>query len=276
MSAAENEAAALFNNSGEKLSTHPEDAGYESSGSEPSSDKHEHDYNDEDLPPDSKMGSARFQLPSKQFNANTGPKGVISDAQAFEQAKRSKIRMPTMAKFRNQPFETSRTTITAATSDKGSEDESMDEDEEEFMRSWREKRLNEIRSGSNERSTRRLSPSKRRFGSLDAVDADGYLDAVEKISQSTVVAVCIYDDQSEVSGLVEDCLMNLARKHDTTRFIKLHYEEAEMDPISVPAVLAYHNGELFANLVSIIDEIPADRALSPSSLEGVLRRHNVV
>ena len=43
-----------------------------------------------------------------------------------------------------------------------------------------------------------------------------------------------------------------------------------MDPVSVPAVLAYKNGDLIANLVSVIDEVPAGRDVSARSLESVL------
>ena len=78
--------------------------------------------------------------------------------------------------------------------------------------------------------------------------------------------------QSEVSGMVEDCLPALARKHTTTRFVKLHYLEAEMDPVSVPAILGYKRGELFANLVSLIDEIPADQTLNTQSLETLFKQ----
>ena len=45
-----------------------------------------------------------------------------------------------------------------------------------------------------------------------------------------------------------------------------------MDLAAVPAVLAYRGGEIIANLVSIIDEIPAGRHLSAASLECVLQK----
>jgi hypothetical protein len=71
---------------------------------------------------------------------------------------------------------------------------------------------------------------------------------------------------------VEDSLTTIAQKHYETRFVKLHYIEAEMDIASVPAILAYKAGELFANLVSVIDEIPPNRNLSSSSLELVFKQ----
>lgn len=46
-----------------------------------------------------------------------------------------------------------------------------------------------------------------------------------------------------------------------------------MDAKVVPAVLAYKGGELFANIIRIVDEIPPGRNLSTESLELVLRRY---
>ncbi len=79
--------------------------------------------------------------------------------------------------------------------------------------------------------------------------------------------------QSAVSNLVEDALRSLARKHNTTRFVKLHQLDAEMDDIAVPGVLAYKGGDCFANLVSIMNELPAGREWSTSALESILQQY---
>ena len=73
--------------------------------------------------------------------------------------------------------------------------------------------------------------------------------------------------------MVEDCIRQMARKHKTTRFIKLHYQDAEMEPAGVPAVLAYRAGDKFAGLVPVMDEIPDDADLSAESLEKVFQRY---
>jgi len=65
----------------------------------------------------------------------------------------------------------------------------------------------------------------------------------------------------------------LARRHVDTRFVKLHYEDAEMEPAGVPALLAYRGGEKFAGLVPIINEIPDDAVLNDVTLENVMRRY---
>lgn len=78
--------------------------------------------------------------------------------------------------------------------------------------------------------------------------------------------------QSEVSNLVEESIAPLARKYINTRFVKLHYQDAEMEPAGVPAVLAYRGGDKFAGLVPIVDEIPDDAELKPSTLERLFQR----
>ena len=62
-------------------------------------------------------------------------------------------------------------------------------------------------------------------------------------------------------------------KHLDVRFVKLHFEDAEMEPAGVPALLAYRGGEKFAGLVPVIQEIPDDAELSASTLERVLQRY---
>ena len=80
--------------------------------------------------------------------------------------------------------------------------------------------------------------------------------------------------ESEVSVEIEDCIRSLAQKHLDVRFIKLHFEDAEMEPAGVPALLAYRAGDKFAGLVPIIQEIPDDAELSANTLEFVLKRYH--
>jgi hypothetical protein len=52
--------------------------------------------------------------------------------------------------------------------------------------------MQELRTGIA--TQRRQSPSKRKYGRVETVDAAGYLDAIEKVSSETVVVVTIYND----------------------------------------------------------------------------------
>lgn len=61
------------------------------------------------------------------------------------------------------------------------------------MKTWRKNRMQELKTGQS--NTRRRSPSKRKYGRVEVVDAVGYLDAVERVSSETIVVVTIYNDK---------------------------------------------------------------------------------
>ena len=46
-----------------------------------------------------------------------------------------------------------------------------------------------------------------------------------------------------------------------------------MDEVAAPGVLAYRGGDCFANLVSMINEMPAGRDINSASVESVLQRY---
>jgi hypothetical protein len=294
------EEADYFLSQKEHHSAHPEDrVDVESPSSEPPPFTENHNLpdtgDDEDtlndmMYPSSSM--ANYRLPTTLFDANTGPKGVIADAQSFNRAKKYSIRKTLQAFTSNAQSAFSRPSFPRKASPVGNENgdssssefEGSDEDDD-FMRQWRENRLKELASGATI-TQRRQSPSKRLWGRFDDVDANGYLDAVEKVPHDTVVVVCIYDPevlpphllshhhhsiflptdpcpQSTASSAVEDSLTTLAQKHVTIRFVKLHHEIAEMENVGVPAILAYRAGDVFAT-------IPDAR---PEGLETLLRRY---
>jgi hypothetical protein len=197
--AAQDEFNSLFDSTYAASKSHPEDEATltpEHSDSELNDDPAAQKFyeKDEDAAEDlagSKMRSA-YYIPKLRSEANTGPKGVIADAQAFEQAKRqhrfsfarkgrkaSPTPTPVPHAYRNEDYEKS----------------SEEDDDDGFMARWRQRRLQEL---TNKRFGRGPSPnsgSKRVWGSLVRVDAEGYLDAIEQAPASMVVVVFIYDSQ---------------------------------------------------------------------------------
>ena len=132
-------------------------------------------------------------------DANTGPKGVIADAQSFDRARKRSFRQ-TLYGLSNVLSSNVLSISEKASSNgrrRGSDRSTSDnsEDEDGFMRSWREKRMLELQSQGREIRTRRLSPSKRSWGHVVSVDPIGYLDAIEKVSKDTIVVVLIHDDE---------------------------------------------------------------------------------
>lgn len=206
-----------------------------------------------------------YHLPSQTHYANTGPKGVIADAQSFARAKNSTFRQR-LASFASNLNPNKGAAPTAAekaekrktffgspkSTSSGSDDLALSEDDadSDFMRTWRANRLQELSSQSQAayNSQRKQSPSQRTWGTFLEVDASGYLDAIERVSDDTVVVVMIYDPSSPASREVEDELSMLAYKHNKSRFVRLHHDIAEMETVEIPAVLAYKAGDVIATI----------------------------
>ncbi|OAF57820.1 hypothetical protein VC83_05665 [Pseudogymnoascus destructans] len=198
----------------------------------------------------------RLNLPPPSFDSGrtTGVKGVIADARSFEQARREGLGRV-----------------------EGAGGEEALEEDEEFLEKWREERRRELERDGSDIRNRRTSPSVRRFGRFDEVDALGYLDAIEKVGWETVVVVFVYDIECAVSQVIEEALTPLVATHPEIHFVKVHYDDIEFDNAGVPAMLAYkQQGELFANLTYIIDQIPEDTNFDTQALKNVLRKHKVL
>ncbi|KAH8781398.1 phosducin [Diaporthe sp. PMI_573] len=220
--------------------------------------------------------TADLMLPPASFDSGraTGVKGVIADARNYEHARRNKW----SEKMRNARRSVIEFASVKSGSDKSDSEMSGAEDEESFLKQWRESRRRELES--QDRSSvrnRRTSPSARLYGRFEEVDAMGYLDAIEKVSRETTVVVFVYDHESDVSSTIESAMMPLVRSNPAIRFVKVHYEDIEFDQAGVPAVLAYKNqGDLFANLTALIDMIPDEEDFDSDSLKKLFQEHRIV
>lgn len=184
-SAAQDEFNQLLHNSKVKYSSHPEDRDRASSPSDTEEDQEDPPTNPPSDSDDDDMRSrtATYHVPNTVFDANTGPKGVIADAQAFERARKQSHRRTLGGLVSDD--------TTPLNHSSPPRDGAKDEDEEGFMRKWRESRMNQLQG----RNMRRSSPRRKRFGGVDTVDAAGYLDAIEQVTADTVVVVCVYDPE---------------------------------------------------------------------------------
>jgi hypothetical protein len=150
------------------------------------------------IPLSDQAGGSNLRLPHKDFDRGrtTGVKGVIADARSYEEARRnngawrsSNNKLP-LASSGGGAGE--RASLTALLKDDG---EGSASEDEEFLEQWREQRRLEMQREGNDIRNRRTSPSVRRFGRFDEVDAMGYLDAIEKVARETIVVVFVYDPE---------------------------------------------------------------------------------
>lgn len=205
----------LVNSNRSRFTSHPEDNDLDSdphfSDDEPSSrlrSRQTLDSSDEESDADmvsSRTANANYHIPNTVYEANTGPKGVIADAQAFERARKKSFRRTLLSVAgldSNSPSFSSKSTRDDAPLAPGDQSSaSEDDDEARFLRKWRQSRMHELQGRNN-----RPSPRGRRFGSVETVDAVGYLDAIEKVTSDTVVVVCIYDHEVCVELVLWDVI----------------------------------------------------------------------
>ena len=204
MSAAQNEFNELMRDK-ERRTRHPEDDQDDARSFLNLSDEDEDrtppasNFDPEDAPPRASTSSARHIIPHTRYGANTGPKGVISDAQNFRDSRRQ-----------HRMSMRSGTTLPAQAPDLGAQptfgqrekladhddeyEEDLDDEDDDFMRQWRSGRLREMQNGGHESRMHHRARGARCWGGLATVDGQGYLDAVDKSGPDTVVAVYIYDD----------------------------------------------------------------------------------
>jgi len=122
-----------------------------------------------------------------------GVKGVLSDAISYESALRKEKLQKSTNTIHTGYSQSSRPRGTSSpprARDRNSDGESGEDD---FVKTWRKNRMQELKTGQS--NTRRRSPSKRKYGRVEVVDAVGYLDAVERVSSETIVVVTIYNDK---------------------------------------------------------------------------------
>lgn len=146
--------------------------------------------------------AAAVNLPPASFDAGraTGVKGVIADARNYENAKKSKW----SEKMRSARRSVIGLTSMKMTNGQNSDSEhSGEEDEEHFLRQWRESRRRELEAEDRSRvRNRRTSPTMRTYGRFEEVDAMGYLDAIEKVSRDTTVVVFVYDPEVRYTATI--------------------------------------------------------------------------
>ncbi|KAG0224268.1 hypothetical protein BGW41_005172 [Actinomortierella wolfii] len=208
------------------------------------------------------------QYPERETGAKTGPKGVLADQQ-YHRQKQDEERAQQLAAYQvklqgkaitttsyREDFERERQAAIARgdapPTDAAFQQE--DEDEKELAR-IRQNRLKQYQAGSS-RPT--LAPGRKVFGTLMEMNAAQYVSAVDDEHKDTTVIIHIYTESNPECRRLDDCLILLAARYATTKFIRIHAREVDFDPQVCPTVLAYRAGELVGNMVKISYDLRDD------------------
>ncbi|KAL9060023.1 MAG: hypothetical protein Q9162_000873 [Coniocarpon cinnabarinum] len=260
--------------------------------SDSSDDEAEEPETPEDVPHDSsdsdgdysgtKKGPSKYYLPAEwDRGAMTGPKGVIADAAAFEREKSGKrssdyartkdLKLPRAQQFGGSTSPRRR----QMGSRSGSGSEGASEGDEPAVKAWRERRMQEMRAEKEKATGRKSSVGQRRDGEVKLVDAEGFLEGVDKAGRGCVVVVLITDDENPLSALYSQSLHTISTKYPSHSFIALTAIDASIDSAACPAILAYRDGEQFAQVMPLRDEV-APTCNVVTNLEMCLRSRDIL
>jgi hypothetical protein len=185
---------------GPEIEHHPDDTEDYKNDREHSDRDEEEEYAQKNLDENMRMpaldriGGGNLRLPHRDFDRGrtTGVKGVIADARSYEEARKNGSWRNKLSRGSSGSRADKRASTATFLKDDG---EGSASEDEEFLERWRQQRRMELQREGSDIRNRRTSPSVRRYGRFDEVDAMGYLDAIEKVGRDTIVVVFVYDHE---------------------------------------------------------------------------------
>lgn len=176
-----------------RSSRHPEDENDYAESFLDSSDDVGQDSGPSSPAPEAATPRTSMSIPTRRYAANTGPKGVISDAQNFRDSRRS-ARSSVASTRPAQRQSNSQHVLENTIHEDDFEDDEDDPTDQGFMARWRQNRIREMQSGPPDSKIHLNGRSRSTYGGMTMVDGEGYLDAVDNSGPDTVVVVYIYDE----------------------------------------------------------------------------------
>ncbi|KAG4301903.1 hypothetical protein PCANB_002010 [Pneumocystis canis] len=110
---------------------------------------------------------------------------------------------------------------------------------------------------------------KENYSNIGQVIETNSIGFLEMIENCTRVLVLIYD-KSQESLIIKNCFSDMAARYLSVQFIKISYEEVDIDPLVVPAILGYKNAEILINMMRVIDEISPGKNVTADDIEHIL------
>ncbi|CAG8607752.1 43461_t:CDS:2 [Gigaspora margarita] len=107
------------------------------------------------------------------------------------------------------------------------------------------------------------------------ISSNQYVNAIDNEAPDVCVVIHLYDNSNPQCRLLNECLTHLARKFIHSKFLRILAHDLDFDPIGLPALLVYKNGNLIANLVKITDEI-GETNFDSDTVEEILLRYNAL
>ncbi|KAF8944435.1 hypothetical protein BGZ47_004239 [Haplosporangium gracile] len=231
--------------------------------------------------------------PERETGANTGPKGVLADQKYHQQQQlqerlsnqqaynaRMLAKAPTTTTFREDQARERQEKKAQGLLDSDDETEAgkeeEDAEEKAILARIRGNRLKDMSwaAQKNAAGAPGGADGKKVFGSLMEMNAAQYVSAIDSEKKDVTVVIHIYNEFNPASRKLDGCLIQLAGRYATTKFIRIKAREVDFDEEVCPTVLVYRAGDLIANLVMISYELSGD--FDSNELEELLTKHRVI
>ncbi|KAG5459234.1 MAG: hypothetical protein BJ554DRAFT_389, partial [Olpidium bornovanus] len=228
--------------------------------------------------------------PPSRPGPQTGPKGVVADYRHHRKQERLRLeaeRRRAVAELtkrtagvslNDQPTFTQKEERTLNSGMRVAGDSEDDYDEDEFLRQYRTRRLDQLKM---DRST---------FGAVREIGESGYVDAIDKEPPAVpmplpLITITIrgrrkatFDSLAKIAGFppsqhlppcrrVNECLTALAAKYKLAKFLRIAAGPLQFDEVGLPVLLTYKAGKVVSNHTRVSDELSR---IDVDSLEALL------
>jgi len=220
------------------------------------------------------VGTAPPAAPPAGRKYNTGPKGVLADYQHFKEmeARNRKEKVD-----RDNQIAKNCMTARSHAEEQAEKDalEEIDDDDEEFLESYRQQRMNEIAETYNKANNPNASKS---FGNVIELVKDTFLDAIDNEHELVTVVVLIMENTRTGCRKVHAAFTELAPMYPSSKFCVITAAEIgtslKFKMEALPAILVYKNGDVIGNFVRLCEDLGNDVCVS--DLESFLMEHGML
>lgn len=211
------------------------------------------------------------QPPPMRRTGNTGVKGVIADynearqRRALDEAE-DRLERLEVRRGATRPAQGRQSPRDGGAADRGDGQHGSDDDDDEFVKNYRSRRISQLRANAT-------LPS---FGVYSRASPEEYCDLTDSIDPRCHLIVHLGEESILACRRLDSALDKLALSMPHAKFIRVDAMEANpnLDAICLPAVLVYMGGEMTHNLVRFTDELP--REFTVEDVKEVLEGLGVV
>lgn len=142
----------------------------------------------------------------------------------------------------------------------------LEELEDEFIREYRRKRIEEMRKQIN---------NIPKFGRVYDVVADNFVDNIDKENPTVTIIVHVFGHKVDACEAMDGCIQCLSQEYPSIKFCRISAKDAKLSrkfaTEGVPALLIYKAGEMIGNFIALGKEFGED--FFATDIESFLQEH---